>query len=219
MNYIKYTAATSNNWMRAITFVQKEKPWLNRRVVDSLTESQVESKMWLGTELQKIKSEFNNVAVLGGWYCHILSNIMFEHLSTKFLCNYDIDKDSKTVSYKFNRRYKEEGRYIVSSRNLFTSKLEKKQTSEDLPPIDLFINPSCEHMYYMKDIIKNHFDDKERLRPLIVLQSTDESKYDDHINCVSCPDELALQANISDIYFAGSKNLSNGMTRFMVIGR
>lgn len=219
MNYIKYTAATSNNWMRAITFVQKEKPWLNRRIIDSLTESQVESKMWLGTELQKIKSEFNNVAVLGGWYCNILSNIMFEHLTTKFLCNYDIDKDSKIISYKFNRRYKEEGRFIVSNRNLFTSNLLKSQTSENLPPIDLLINPSCEHMYYMRYIIKKHFTEEERPRPLIALQSTNDSQYDDHINCVSCPEELAAQANIIDTYFAGSKTLSNGMKRFMVIGK
>jgi len=52
-----------------------------------------------------------------------------------------------------------------------------------------------------------------------VLQSTDDDQYDDHINCVKDEFYLAEQAHIVDIKFMGSKKLSNGMTRFMVIGR
>ena len=41
----------------------------------------------------------------------------------------------------------------------------------------------------------------------------------DHINCVKSADELAEQAELTDILFSGERELENGMTRFMVIGR
>ena len=46
-----------------------------------------------------------------------------------------------------------------------------------------------------------------------------EEQYDDHINCVKSEEELALQANITDVLYSGKKLLSNGMNRFMVIGK
>jgi len=51
------------------------------------------------------------------------------------------------------------------------------------------------------------------------LQSTNEDKYEDHINCVSGPEELAEQAEFVDIMYSGTKVLDNGMNRFMVIGK
>jgi hypothetical protein len=55
--------------------------------------------------------------------------------------------------------------------------------------------------------------------PTYVLQSTNEDKYEDHINCVSGPEELAEQAEFVDIMYSGTKILDNGMERFMVIGK
>ena len=55
--------------------------------------------------------------------------------------------------------------------------------------------------------------------PIYVLQSTNEDKYEDHITCVSGPEELAEQAEFVDIMYSGTKILDNGMERFMVIGK
>jgi len=218
VNYIKYTPYNSNNWMRSLIYVHKEKPYLFQRVIDSFTESQIESKLWLNEELNKIQSEFNNVVVLGGWYCHVLTNILIENFNVNFICNYDIDVDSKHLSYKFNKKYKDEEKYFCSNRNLFVvDNLEGRHKPHG--NIDLFINPSCEHMFYMKEIFKKHFDDCDRPRPLCVLQSTDKDDYDDHINCVKDPYELSDQAGLVETYYTGTKKLSNGMNRFMVIGR
>ena len=54
---------------------------------------------------------------------------------------------------------------------------------------------------------------------LYVLQSSDDTQDDDHINCVNDADELAEQANLIDVMYAGKKLLPNGMIRFMVIGK
>ena len=53
---------------------------------------------------------------------------------------------------------------------------------------------------------------------LYVLQSTDDDQYDDHINCVGSSEELSEQAHIIDVLYSGTKVLSSGMNRFMVIG-
>ena len=55
--------------------------------------------------------------------------------------------------------------------------------------------------------------------PLYVLQSTDDDRYDDHINCVSSPEELAKQADFTKVLYSGTKVLDSGMNRFMVIGK
>ncbi len=84
------------------------------------------------------------------------------------------------------------------------------------PVFDFIINTSCEHMFPMtrfKQLNRGLFNNV-----VYVLQSTNDDQYDDHINCVSSPEELAEQADIVPEYM-GSLTLSNGMERFMVIGR
>ena len=62
VKYIKYTPELSNNWSRAWSETQKQRPWQTRRLLDSATASQVQSKIWLINELQKDgldKKKFN----------------------------------------------------------------------------------------------------------------------------------------------------------------
>lgn len=215
MEYLKYYPELSNNWSRSVSSVAKRNSWLAQRVEHSMTSSQLESKLWLSSELLKVQPEaFKNAVIVGGWYCHFLAEVLINNNNVNFMCNYDVCKESQLVSYRFNKRFKDEGKYLASARNIFTMKLEGKQREKGL--VDLVVNPSCEHMFHMKRIKEQHF---QTTRPLFVLQSTDEEKYDDHINCVYSTDELAEQAGLVDVVYAGEKILSNGMKRFMVIGR
>ena len=213
MDYIKFTPEALANFSRAYHLTEKNRPWSFSRLTNSLTLSQIQSKFWLKEELSKIQVGFDNVAVIGGWYCHILSMVLFDELEAKYVCNYDIDRDAQLASYQFNKRYKDAGIFYSSKRNLFLMRLEGLQKSKG--QIDLVINTSCEHMYHMSKLKERHFNDRQ----LFVLQSTDCEDYDDHINCVSGPDELSEQAGLIDIYYSGTKKLDNGMNRFMVIGR
>ena len=91
------------------------------------------------------------------------------------------------------------------------SRCEEKQG-----PYDIFINTSCEHMWPMsrfRDLNSELSND-----PLYVLQSTDDSEWDDHINCVSSAEELIEQSKITEVLYSGEQKLDNGMKRFMVIG-
>ena len=216
MEYLKYSPSLSNNWSRAQNHVFKHTPWAINRIVDSFTTSQLQSKLWLGTEINNLDIKFKNAMVLGGWYCHALAEILIGNLNIDFVCNYDIDPDVQVMSYKFNKRYKDAGKFKATKRNIFTSNIDNDQRNKGL--VDLVINPSCEHMWHMKHIRNKHFDIGHN-GPVSALQSTDEEKYDDHINCVSGPDELADQAEMVNVYYSGTKILDSGMKRFMVIGR
>lgn len=217
MDYIKFTPEMSNNWSRAFAETAKQKPWAVERIKNSMTASQVESKLYLGSELEKIGKGWNNVAVIGGWYCHFLSAVLIDNLDCKFVCNYEIDKDAQLISFKFNHRYKAEGKYLSYRRNLFLQNLRSDE--KERGPIDLVVNTSCEHMYHMSALREKHFKNILVPSPLFVLQSTDNDQYDDHINCVSDAEELAEQAGLVHIEYMGTKKLSNGMNRFMVIGK
>ena len=206
VKYIKYTPELSNNWSRAWSETQKQRPWQTRRLLDSATASQVQSKIWLINELQKQNLKFKNVCLIGGWFAQFITPLMFDNFDINFIHNYEIDIDAKLISYKFNRRYKENNRYKAINKNLLMQPLNEKY--------DLIINTSFEHMYPMKKFRELNPD----LKSWFVLQSTNEDKYDDHINCVNNTKELAEQGGLKQVLYQGEKILDNGMTRFMVIG-
>jgi hypothetical protein len=87
---------------------------------------------------------------------------------------------------------------------------------KDPDQFDLIINTSCEHMFPMWKFRELN---PQMLDRLFILQSTNAREFEDHINCVDSEDELIDQAMLGTILYKGRKKLSNGMTRFMVIGK
>ena len=211
VEYIKYTPELSNNWARAWAETQKQRPWQSRRLLDSSTTSQLQGKLWLVNELQKLDLKFSNVCIIGGWFAQFITPLMFDNFDINFIHNWDIDQDAKQISYKFNRRYKHQKRYVAITSNL----LEKSWSKFRKSNYDLIINTSCEHMYPMKKVRELN----PGLNAWFVLQSTNEDKFDDHINCVNSTKELAEQGQLKQVLYEGQITLDNGMTRFMVIGR
>ena len=257
VDYIKYKPYTSNNWFNAVKEIQKNRPWITKRITDSMTASQVETKMWIAEEMHNLKLYPENYVVLGGWFAHILTNVLIEELGAKFVMNYEIDKDAQYASFKFNRYYKENDMYRCVRKNIMTEQIGKTNLPKDpknlarerkslagtyhdsrhpdsgtgfnikddiIVSYDCIINTSCEHMFPMrkwKEINYYGLVNQRGFRyaPLYILQSTSDDKWEDHINCVESADELAEQAELTDILFSGERELDNGMTRFMVIGR
>ena len=76
-------------------------------------------------------------------------------------------------------------------------------------------------MWYLHPLFAEHRFyslNKFKKPPVYVLQSTNDTQWDDHINCVSSPNELIEQAGIIKVLYSGKQELDNGMKRFMVIG-
>ena len=206
VKYIKYTPELSNNWSRAWSETQKQRPWQFKRLTNSSTTSQLQGKLWLINELQKLDLKFTKVCLIGGWFAQFITPLLFDNFKVDIIHNYDIDEDAQKISYKFNRRYKEEGKYRAIRTNTLIHPLKEEY--------DLIINTSCEHMYPMKKFRELN----PNLKAWFVLQSTNEDKFDDHINCVNSTKELVEQGELKQVLYEGQLTLDNGMTRFMVIG-
>ena len=206
VKYIKYTPELSNNWSRAWTETQKQRPWQFKRLTNSSTTSQLQGKLWLINELQKLDLKFTKVCLIGGWFAQFITPLIFDNFKVDIIHNYDIDEDAQKISYKFNRRYKEEGKYKAIRTNTLIHPLKEEY--------DIIINTSCEHMYPMKKFRELN----PNLKSWFVLQSTNEDKFDDHINCVNNTKELVEQGKLKQVLYEGQLPLDNGITRFMDIG-
>jgi len=206
---IPMKSSSINDWARAFDFISREKPWMMQRIKHASTISQSQSKMWMANEISKLSLKNDEVAILGGWFAHIITPLLLDNNRCGKVVNFEIDRDSKDISYKFNNRYNITNRYFAVEKNVMLDNLPSKYN------FDIVINTSCEHMYPMKRFKELN----SNINPVYVLQSTDNDQYDDHINCVRDETELADQAELTQVYFKGSKLLDNGMTRFMVIGK
>ena len=203
---LQYTPELAADWKKSYELA---KGYLSNRISVSMNESQLISKMWLAEEMLNANLKPRYVGLLGGWFAQYTLPLLFDNFNTiNDIINYEMDPDTKSISYKFNKRYKEAKKYRVDIKNVMFTNVH--------PLHDLIINTSCEHMFPMKKFREiNSVKDKGRT---YVLQSTNEDQYEDHINCVQNEDELADQANFVNIIYSGHKILPNGIKRFMVIG-
>ena len=216
MEYLKFTPELANNWKNALSMGSKTH--LLKRVLDSMNQSQLESKLWIIQELIKLEIKPKRVAILAGWYAQYIAPLLYDNFeSLQFVENYEIDQDVKRLSYKFNKRLKEDKKYLITIRNVMFDRIHASWHEGHQLNVDTIINCACEHMYPMwkfrelnKPVLRN---------PIYVLQSSDDDQYSDHINCVDSEEELIDQARIKEVMYSGAKLLSNKSTRFMVIGR
>ena len=199
-------------WFNSLTLCKERYPFVADRIDVSLILPHAEGKLWIKEQLDELGIIFENTAIVGGWFCQYLAYALSNH--TEYMCNYEIDPYAVEISKTFNRYQSD--KFTSSEKDLFIQDMCSQHLSHG--NIELLVNTSCEHMFpmiHMRKKVEKQIEDV----PMYVLQSTDEDKYDDHINCVRDPEELADQSGMSHIYYRGTKTLSNGMKRFMVIGR
>ena len=215
MEYLKFTPELANDWKNALS---SSEPYVFKRVMDSMNQSQLESKLWIIQELIKLGVKPKKVAILAGWFAQYIVPLLYDNFeSVEWVENFEIDQDVKRLSYKFNKRLKEDKKYQIIIKNVMFDKIQSAQHAGYNGSMDTIINCACEHMYPMwkfRDLNKT-----VQKNSLYILQSSDDDQHDDHINCVQSEDELIDQAKIKHVMYSGSKILSNKCTRFMVIGR
>jgi hypothetical protein len=207
MEYLKFTPELANDWKNALS---SSEPYVFKRVMDSMNQSQLESKLWIIQELIKLEIKPKRVAILAGWYAQYIVPLLYDNFeSVEWVENFEIDQDVKRLSYKFNKRLKEDKKYRTLITNVMFDRIQSG--------MDTIINCACEHMYPMWKF--RELNETFQKNPLYILQSSNDEQHEDHINCVNSEEELIDQARIKDVMYSGSKILSNKSTRFMVIGR
>ena len=199
-----------------------------KHLQDAFSRGQVQSKIWLVTELAKIKNSFSNTLILAGWYGQLLryfNDIQFDSvriveldriacLISDTIINLDLIQDYrvKAVHGDINNLILNKKGYEFEIEN-FKNSEQKKYIDKFLP--DLIINTSAEHMSekWFNDIRFKDFETK----PLVVIQSNNLFDVEEHINCVHSIDHMKKNYPMSEIFYEGELQLK-GYKRIMLIG-
>ena len=164
---------------------------------DSFQGSQLESKKWLISEMNKMRVYYEpDILIVGGW--HGVLALMLEHYAYfEFMClTTDIDPDCTTIAEMFGCH--------AETANMF--EIDYKNITQDF-----IINTSCEHI---------DFDKWIKLIPegkIVVLQSTDMI-HKDHIDNIYSSIEFINRANLSKVYTINERKFDQ-YTRHLLIGK
>lgn len=197
---------------------------------DAFSRGQVQSKIWLATELAKIKTDFNTAFILAGWFGQLTHYLEHANISCNKIRIMDIDPFACEISDKIfnasnleNYKIKSVEYNITMPDKLYHSGLEytiknyndgKILTEKTMP--DLVINTSAEHFeeeWFHKFVLK-----KFKTDPLFVIQSNNLFEVPEHVNCVHSIDHMKKKFPMAEVLFEGELQLK-GYKRFMVIGR
>ena len=202
------TRETGYYWVEQ--WVKNNLPDYHESFLDSVSQGQYESKLWLHNELKKINlNQFGplHIDIVGSWFGYPLIESLSNIFDIKQIDLYDIDENCHKVVAQYINHFDPDFR-IVQFDNFFDRK--------DVRRRHLIINTSSEHMPDIAEM-KNFYKDYPE-RPLIVLQSNNFETLDEHVNCVQSPLELIDKNQLTQIHYKGKHSLPL-YDRYMVIGR
>lgn len=235
ISYGLYSAEESNlklNWYHIIQRFGKvmnaypEINWLN-----VLSRGQLDSKLWLISELEELDVELGTVFLCGGWYASLALMMFNSKLKIEKIRSFDIDDTCCKVADTMNKDFVKTWQFKASTVDIqnfeFTTHPAPDGTTgnfyydtiqsvgataqlRDRP--DTLINTSCEH-------IKNFgvWYNKIPEGKLIILQSNDYFELEEHINCVKDLNDFRIQCPMNDLLYGGVIELQK-YNRFMLIG-
>jgi len=210
---------TSSQFAHALKFMLNEETNFDE---DCLSRGQLQSKLWLVGELNKIGVDLGVVFLCAGWY-GTLATMMFESgLSIEKIRSFDIDETTESIAEIFNRpwvidgwKFKpvvqdirdinfEEHSYVVSKDD------GEFEALWDIP--DTVINTSCEHIENFEEWYAKIPNGK-----LVIMQCNDYKEIEEHINCHETIESFAQQTPLELELFSGELQLEK-YKRFMRIG-
>jgi hypothetical protein len=188
---------------------------------DLFSKGQMQSKRWLVNELIKLDLDLGTIFICGGWYGSLATFLFESPLKLDKIRSFDIDNSCAPIADTFNRSWVINGwKFKATTMNIldinypFNYKTKKYDNSEEelTEYPDTIINTSCEHIGDFKIWYENI--PKETL---IILQSNNFFKIEEHVNCVTDIEHFKNTAPMTHILYEGLLELDN-YTRFMLIG-
>lgn len=208
----QYTGINKNIWCAAWECVSTGGDI--KHFLDSLSDNQFQSKLWLITELDKCITHPKCIQLYGGWFAHPITSLLTAMFpSLKRIKNIDIDDNALHYSRLINQ----------DVQILTTAHQDVLEPCDDDWDTDVVINTSSEHMLTLHELIKNkkyrtHADNTTAGPCIFAIQSNNMFHVPDHINCVNDENQLAKMCNFTKLLYKGSLDMPNGYKRFMVIG-
>jgi len=191
---------------------------------DLFSRGQVQSKIWLGTELAKIKQHYSMIYVYAGWFGQLLKYFEISGITYDKARIFDLDHNACLVSdklFNFDKIQNWQVKSICTDLNniVWNSQGAIYNPTGDIQEQtmpDLIINTSAEHMtddWFFRIKFKEFVP-----APMIVIQTNNLHELEEHINCVYSVDHMKKKYPMSEIYFEGELQLKE-YKRFMLIGR
>ena len=191
---------------------------------DLFSRGQVQSKIWLATELAKIKQGHDMVYVYAGWFGQLVHYLEAAGIIYNKARIFDLDPTACLVSdkvFNLNKLDNWQVKAICTDLNNIDWKsngaiYDVTKDIHELTMPSLIINTSAEHMTddWFFAIKFKEFNPQ----PMIVIQTNNLHDIEEHINCVHSVDHMKKKYPMSEIYFEGELQLK-GYKRFMLIGR
>ena len=177
------------------------------RTLESFWKGQVNSKIWLIENLEKIlKNHYSKhkIVIHGGWN-GVLASLMFNsNIPIKQIISVDIDPSCEVTASTINKRQEIDGNFLAVTSDMCSYKCDA----------EIVINTSCEHITQeqYETWLKNVPNDA-----IIVLQSNNYFDLDEHIRCSVDIDDFTRMSKIKPI-------LRDTLTlpkydRYMIIGK
>lgn len=200
-------------------FVNETKIWN-----DCFSRGQLQSKLWLVHELQKTKVDLGTVYLCAGWYATLATMLFESNMKVEKIRSFDLDPSCVDIAEVFNKpwfadqwRFKSITQDIMDiDYNEHTWQYWSNANNRMSYPItdrpNTVINTSCEHIENFAEWYAKIPDGK-----LVVLQSNNYYKVEEHVNCVKDIKEFSNNAPMSNTLYAGELKLPK-YKRFMLIG-
>lgn len=175
------------------------------RTLESFWKGQINSKVWLIENLEKLAPTIPSKIVIHGGWNGVLSSLLFNSkIKISHITSVDIDSQCEEISSTINKRQEIEGRFSAVTADM----------TEYEYNADITINTSCEHITsgaYRRwlNLVPN--------QSLIVIQSNNYIELEEHINCSSSLEEFKQNSKL-DIIHSATLELPK-YDRYMIIGR
>jgi len=191
---------------------------------DCFSRGQLESKLWLLTELRKLNVELGTVFLCAGWYATLATMLFESDIKIDKVRSFDIDESCVDIAETFNKPwFVDEWRFKSITQDImdinynehvwqYWSNANNRMSYPITDSPDTIINTSCEHIENFQEWYDLIPDGK-----LVVLQSNNFFDVEEHVNCVGSIEEFVVKAPMHNILFSGKLNLPK-YKRFMLIG-
>lgn len=174
---------------------------------DAFSNGQLDSKLWLCRELEKLQWQSNLTHIYGGWY-GVLAFLLLsrERFSVERIESFDMDPTCQPVADMINNNW------------VFKEWKFKSHTADcdfvDKNRPDLIINTSSEHfdsMLWFESIPKGK---------RVIIQGNN-MPHDDHVVCSKSLDDFVKTYPLSELIYSGKLEFEYpdwSFSRFMIIG-
>lgn len=191
---------------------------------DCFSRGQLQSKLWLITELKKIKPKLGTVYLCAGWYATLATMLFEAGLSIDKMRSFDIDPSCVDIAEVFNKPwFTDQWRFKSITQDImdidynehtwqYWSNANNRMSYPITDAPDTIINTSCEHLLDFAG-----WYDKIPKGKLIIIQANDYHEVEEHVNTYNTLAEFSESAPMTTTLYEGELKLPK-YTRFMKIG-